>query len=76
MSENKNMTFESAVKRLEEIVDLLERGNTSLDESLALYEEGVGLVRFCSDALDGAEKRIRVLATDGNSDGGELGENA
>lgn len=77
MSENKNITFEAAVKRLEEIVDLLERGNTSLDESLALYEEGVGLVRFCNDALDGAEKRIKVLAADGgNSDGGELSENA
>ena len=68
MSKKENLTFESATARLEEIVKLLERGNTSLDESLKLYEEGVALVRFCNDALDNAEKRIKVLAPDSNGE--------
>ena len=62
MAKKENMTFESATARLEEIVKLLERGNSSLDESLKLYEEGVALVRFCNEALDNAEKRIKVLS--------------
>ena len=62
MAKKENMTFESATTRLEEIVKLLERGNSSLDESLKLYEEGVALVRFCNEALDNAEKRIKVLS--------------
>lgn len=63
-----NMTFESATARLEEIVKLLEKGNTSLDESLKLYEEGITLVRFCNSALDNAEKKIKMLAVDGNGE--------
>ena len=62
MAKKENMTFESATARLEEILKLLERGNSSLDESLKLYEEGVALVRFCNEALDNAEKRIKILA--------------
>lgn len=62
MAKKENLTFEEATARLEEIVKLLERVNTSLDESLKLYEEGVSLVRFCNDALDNAEKRIKMLA--------------
>lgn len=65
-SENKKMTFESAAQRLEEIVALLEKGNSSLDESLGLYEEGVRLVKYCNDALDGAEKRIRAVVDNGD----------
>ena len=41
---------------------MLEKGNLSLDESLSLYEEGVGLVRFCNGALENAERKIKVLA--------------
>ncbi len=67
MTQN-NMTFESATARLEEIVKLLEKGNTSLDESLKLYEEGITLVRFCNSALDNAEKKIKMLVIDGNGE--------
>ena len=67
MTQN-NMTFESATARLEEIVKLLEKGNTSLDESLKLYEEGITLVRFCNSALDNAEKKIKILVIDGNGE--------
>jgi exodeoxyribonuclease VII small subunit len=64
MPSKNNLTFESASARLEEIVKILEQGNSSLDESLKLYEEGVLLVRFCNDSLDNAEKKIKMLVTD------------
>ena len=52
------MSFEVAMKRLEEIVATLEEGSVSLDASLAAYEEGVALVRLCQDKLNDAEARI------------------
>lgn len=42
--------FETAMKRIEEIVRLLERGDAPLDQSLALFEEGAGLIKKCSSA--------------------------
>ena len=59
-TENK-MSFEQGLERLEQIVSLLERGEVPLDESLALYEEGAGLIRRCNAALDQAEKRVSIL---------------
>lgn len=53
--------FETALARLSEIVRMLESGQAPLEESLALYEEGVGLVRLCNEKLDGAEKKIKAL---------------
>lgn len=55
------MTFESALARLEEIVNTMENGDAMLDESLALYEEGVKLIGFCSKALDDAEQKVKIL---------------
>lgn len=55
-------TFESALKRLEEIVELLESSDTPLDKAIDLYEEGLELSRFCSSKLKGAEVRFRKLA--------------
>lgn len=55
------MAFEEAFARLEHIVQRLEGGQASLEESLALFEEGVGLARLCRSRLDRAERRIRVL---------------
>lgn len=54
-------TFESAMVRLEEIVRLLESGNAPLDDSLKLFEEGVALVRLCSDKLENAEQKLTIL---------------
>ena len=51
------ITFEAAMTRLEEIVRALEGGNAPLDTSLALFEEGVSLVKFCNQKLDAAEQR-------------------
>ena len=60
MSEEKK-TFESAIARLEVIVRALESGSAPLDESLALFEEGVSLVKFCNEKLDGAEQKVKML---------------
>lgn len=60
MAEEK-FVFEKAMKRLEEIVAALEKGDAPLDQSLSLFEEGTALIRKCGDALDGAEQKIRLL---------------
>ena len=57
----KKQTFEDALKRLEEIVEKLETGDVSLDESLAIFQEGIDLYRFCHKRLTEAEKRVKVL---------------
>jgi exodeoxyribonuclease VII small subunit len=58
-------SFEAAIKRLTEIVQTLERGELSLEESLRLFEEGVKLSRVSQARLDGAEKRVeQLLAVD------------
>jgi exodeoxyribonuclease VII small subunit len=55
-------TFETALKRLEEIVELLEQSETPLDKAIDLYEEGLELSRFCASKLKGAEVRFKKLA--------------
>lgn len=55
------LTFESALERLEGIVDHLESGALPLEEALAAFEEGVALSRRCAGELDAAEQRIEVL---------------
>ena len=55
------ITFEAAMARLEEIVRSLEVGNAPLDTSLALFEEGVSLVKFCNQKLDAAEQKVKIL---------------
>ena len=67
MMENKELTFEAALSRLEEIVRALDSGSAPLDESLALFEEGVGLVKLCSGKLDGAEQKINMLLNEGGA---------
>lgn len=57
----KELTFEKAMERLEEIVLQLENGKAGLDESLAIFEEGVALVALCNEKLTEAEQRVRVL---------------
>lgn len=53
--------LESAMKRLDEVVSLMSRENVSLEESLALYEEGVALVRHCNARLESAQRKINEL---------------
>jgi exodeoxyribonuclease VII small subunit len=63
---SKTMTFEEALKRLEEIVDELENGDIPLDKSIKTFEEGSKLVDFCLSKLDSAEKKIKKLVKDDN----------
>jgi exodeoxyribonuclease VII small subunit len=58
-------TFEAALDRLGEIVGRIEGESLELDESLALFEEGVRLLRFAEGVLQGADERIRQLLDDG-----------
>ena len=60
--------FEDALGKLEGIVKELEDGELSLEKSLARYEQGVRLARFCNSKLEEAEKRVQMLQT---SDEGE-----
>lgn len=60
MAEKKN--FEEALRRLEQIASQLEGSDLSLDDSLALFEEGVSLVRLCRRLLGQAEKKIQRLS--------------
>lgn len=53
--------FEEALKKLEKIVDDLERGDLSLDEALKKYQDGIELSRFCSQRLESAKKKIDLL---------------
>lgn len=59
--EEKTLSFEEKLQRLEQVVRALEDTNTPLDDSLKLFEEGVGLVRSCSEMLDQAEKKVKIL---------------
>ncbi len=63
-NERNEMTFESALARLEALVHSLESGKADLDGSLAAFEEGISLVRFCTEKLDQAEQRVKVLLSD------------
>ena len=53
--------FETALKRLEEIVKTLESGDLSLDSALEFFEEGIRLSRFCHTTLGQAERRVEIL---------------
>ena len=57
----KKSSFESALKRLEQIVQRLEAGELSLDESLKLFEEGIELSRHCTKKLSQAEAKVEKL---------------
>ncbi|QEK13615.1 exodeoxyribonuclease VII small subunit [Crassaminicella thermophila] len=56
-----NDSFEVAIKKLEEIVMLLDEGKLTLDETLTLYEEGIRIYRYCNRKLDNAEQKISLM---------------
>ena len=57
----KKLSFEEAMKRLEEIVSHLEKGDIPLEESIRLFEEGSGLLALCSSQLEEAEQKVCLL---------------
>ena len=54
-------SFEAAVSELEAIVQEMESGNLPLEDALARYQRGVGLLRYCQGTLASAEQRVKVL---------------
>ena len=62
------MTFESSMKRLDEIVKALEGDNLSLEESLDLYKEGVELSVECKKSLENAKLQVTTLAMNNSSE--------
>jgi exodeoxyribonuclease VII small subunit len=59
--ETKSVTFEASMQRLDEIVRTLEGGQVSLEESIALFEEGTKLAATCTGLLDAAELKVTKL---------------
>lgn len=62
--EEKNIDFEEAMTKLEQLAGELEKGNLSLDESVKKFEEGMALSKKCNEILEKAEKRISILIED------------
>jgi len=63
--------FEASLDQLEQLVEKMEHGEMSLEESLAAYERGVGLYRRCQVALEQAELRVRLLSDPEQPDNAE-----
>ena len=63
--------FEQSLDELESLVEKMERGDMSLEASLAAYERGVGLYRRCQTALEQAELRVRLLSDPENPESAE-----
>lgn len=57
----KKMSFEESITRLEDIVRSLEEENLSLDDSLSAFEEAIGLAKVCNEALENAERKVKLL---------------
>ncbi len=64
MSEKERISFEEALSKLEHIVGQLEDQSISLEKSVELYEEGLKLSKFCNQALEEAELKIKKVQED------------
>lgn len=64
MAKAKNINFEKSLDQLEELVEDMEHGDLTLEESLKAFEKGVKLTRDCQSALDQAEQKVQLLIED------------
>ncbi|EMG28133.1 exodeoxyribonuclease VII small subunit [Listeria fleischmannii 1991] len=64
MATKKQQTFEEAMKELETIVEALESGNASLEESLDMYQKGIELTKLCQTKLQAAEEKMAKVVTE------------
>ena len=64
--EKLEMTFEDALKKLEELSSKMETGKLTLNESIGAYEESMGLIDYCNRILDKAEQRVNILRKNEN----------
>ena len=67
----KDMSLEQAMARIEQILQILDSGQGTLDESFALFEEGTALVRFCNEKLQQAKLRVKEVMAKNESDESE-----
>ena len=67
VARKKTVNFEKKLEELESLVEALESGGLSLEDSLKAFEKGIGITRDCQQALDEAEQKVKQLTTD--SDG-------
>jgi exodeoxyribonuclease VII small subunit len=68
---NKGLSFEKSLSELESIVNQLEKGDLSLEDSLKQFEKGVGLARRCQDVLSQAEQKVEMLTQNPSPDTGD-----
>ncbi|ADQ14819.1 exodeoxyribonuclease VII small subunit [Halanaerobium hydrogeniformans] len=61
-----DLNFETALEDLEKIVDKLEKGGLSLDQTLEEFSRGMKLLKFCHDKLDKAEKKVEIMLKEGD----------
>jgi len=66
--EKKNDSFEAAIEELEEIIEKMEKGDMTLDESIKFFQKGIELSKFCSEKLDEAERKITILLEKNNGE--------
>lgn len=62
--ENKEISFEEAMSKLEAIVKKMESGNSSLDDAIKDYTEGMGLAKICGDKLNSATEKVNKILTE------------
>lgn len=63
----RQQSFEEGIKRIEHIVEALESGEISLEESIKLYRDGVEILEYCSNKLSDAEKQVMILQKNSNN---------
>lgn len=64
-NKKEEITFEQAISELQAVVEKLEAGKVALEDSLALYERGVALVKICNERLDLAQQRVSAVRLEG-----------
>ncbi len=64
---DKNPTLEESFKKLEEIVNKMEQDDISLEDSFALYNDGMKVLKNCNDAIDTVEKKLIILNAESNN---------
>ena len=76
MTDNQPLSFEEAMKNLEEIVEKLEEGDVPLEEAISIYKQGMNLSRLCHTKLQSVEEQLtQILSEDGQLEGfAALGE--
>jgi exodeoxyribonuclease VII small subunit len=60
-----NISFEAAIKRLEEISDEMDNKDLELEKSIKLFQEGMELAAFCNEKLDEAERKVSIVMKNG-----------